>query len=171
MEAALPCARPDPAPERLPFERRLEGAMPELARFAARLEGADGDDLTQEVLAKALRGRASFDPSRPILPWLKRIAMRLAIDRARRRADQAGPLASEPPGDHGGVHAFERREELARWLALLEEPERNCLVGFHVEGRSIAELARRLGLPQGTVKSHLHRARRKLVERTRGGEG
>jgi RNA polymerase sigma-70 factor (ECF subfamily) len=49
-------------------------------------------------------------------------------------------------------------------LARLSSLERALLLRFHAQGRSVHELAAELGLPEGTIKSHLHRARRKLAE-------
>lgn len=67
------------------------------------------------------------------------------------------PAAAPGPDPHAA-------ENVARLLAALPELERRVLCLFHGEGRSVAELARELALPESTVKSHLHRARRRLTE-------
>ena len=53
---------------------------------------------------------------------------------------------------------------MAECLARLPEAQREAVTLFYFEDRSVAEVARMLDLPEGTVKSHLHRARRALGE-------
>jgi RNA polymerase sigma-70 factor (ECF subfamily) len=54
------------------------------------------------------------------------------------------------------------RDELEHALRLLDPLERTLLLGFHRDGMTLKELASTHGLPLNTIKSHLHRARRKL---------
>lgn len=149
------------------FETSLEAALPGLRSFAARLRAADADDLVQETLRRAWQHRTSRDQGRPMLPWLRRIALRVAIDRGRARFPL--PLSAEPetPGPPPDT-VMEQREHVKRLLEQVGEPARSLLIQFHGQGATIDELARRFRLPVGTVKSHLHRARRQLAERSRG---
>jgi RNA polymerase sigma-70 factor (ECF subfamily) len=143
------------------FARRLAEAAPRLVRFARRLCGrADGaDDLCQDTARRALERRDRYDPSRPIVPWLCRVAFRLWLDRRARITTSVAPESladrSRDPSE-----ALRLREAVAR----LPRIERELLVGFHVRGDSIAELASRFAMPENTVKSHLHRARRRLAD-------
>ena len=158
------------AEAREPLEERLVGELPSLRAFLARLSSparrAEVDDLVQETVARVLRLRASYDPERPLGPWLRATALRLLIDHRRKAADSL-PLAFEVEARAISDRA-EERESLERLLAALEGVERDVLARFHVRGESIAAIAAQLGLPEGTVKSHLHRARRKLAERFGG---
>lgn len=149
-----------------PFADRIERATPALRAYANRTGDRDAEDLFQETLQRAWKSRASFDPERPLLPWLQRIALRLAIDRARQRAPQNLSPGEEPTsGEPEPDRRQETREELLRWLEPLEEPARSLLIEFHGHGTSISALAERFGIPTGTVKSHLHRARKRIAER------
>lgn len=163
------------AEARDPLEERLVGEIPALRAFLLRLAGSPArrhevDDLVQETLARALRYRGSFDPERSPGPWLRATALRLWIDRGRPARAEHEPLEGETAAEERG-DALERRDSVRRVLAALEGAEREVLVRFHGRGESIRAIASALGLPEGTVKSHLHRARRRLAERfADGGE-
>lgn len=168
----------------MPFSKRMESVRPELSAYARRLlppgqSGAlphlDHEDLVQDTLARALIFQANFDKDRPLVPWLKRMLLRLFLDHRKRalaspsykRPGQSTPPAEELSGDskptsHGHRDDVEEAEFL---LAQLEDPERTILDRFYRGGQSVAEIGLALGLPPGTVKSHLHRARLRLRER------
>jgi RNA polymerase sigma-70 factor (ECF subfamily) len=151
-----------------PFVHRLAAETPRLRSHAARLIArADVDDLVQETLARAWRYRTAFDADKELGPWLRATATRVAQDlRARRGRDPViGDLTEEPAAR--APAAIEEHEHVDLLLARLESIERDVLVRFHRLGQSIAEIATALALPTGTVKSHLHRARRKLADAPR----
>jgi RNA polymerase sigma-70 factor (ECF subfamily) len=154
------------AEAREPLEERLVGELPSLRAFLARLSGSarrgEVDDLVQETLARVLRLGRSYDPERPLGPWLRATALRVLID--QRRAPGTVPLDAEVE-ERALPDGLEGREGVERLLAALDGVERDVLARFHVRGEPIAAIAAELGLPEGTVKSHLHRARRKLAER------
>jgi len=148
---------------------RIVAEIPRLRRFLGKLSGrrnADLDDLVQESLARALRYGSSFDDRRALWPWLKRTAFRVFLDQrnAARLAFEEGSegLSEAPARDGDGVA---QREEVSHLLASLPAIEREVLTRFHREGRSVREIAAELGSPEGTIKSHLHRARRRLAAR------
>jgi RNA polymerase sigma-70 factor, ECF subfamily len=156
---------------RLPLEARLEQEIPALRAYLVRLAGRDAEDLAQEVLARALRYRDSFDAATEVAPWLRRIALRVWIDQ-RRRAER-NPVREGLPAEldrEGRDCAFEARDEIARALAVLSAVEREIFRRFHGQGLSVREIADALAMPENTVKSHLHRARRALADRIGGGE-
>lgn len=96
--------------------------------------------------------------------------LNLHIDRVRKEARHPGRVALEP--NQLGAEcepALDRAGELDVLLGALDEPGRTLLLRFHHDGRSIGELSEELSLPAGTIKSHLHRARRFLAERFRLG--
>lgn len=149
-----------------PFAARLEAALPELRAYASRLaRGAEREELVQEVAARALRSAESHDARRPLGPWLKRTALRAWID-ARARGARAPRLVSDPqvPIDSAELRAIDETEEAEHWLARLADTERDVLERFHRDGQSLREISAALEMPEGTIKSHLHRARRKLAE-------
>lgn len=144
------------------FARRLDEASAALFRFTRKLcgERSSADDLGQETARRALERRSSYDPSRPLAPWLFRIAFRLWLDRRERGRPPSVELGVlfAPVRDPG--ESMRLREAVGR----LPQVEREILVGFHVRRDSIAELASRLGMPENTVKSHLHRARARIMD-------
>jgi len=150
-----------------PLDDRLTAEIPRLRAFLGRVTGrprVDVDDLVQESLARALRFRGSFDTARPLWPWLKRTAFRVFLDQ-RTREHSAPRSAPAEPDEQGAWDQDQvgQRDELRALLAQLTGTEREVLVSFHRDGRSVAEIAQTLGMPAGTVKSHLHRARRRLA--------
>jgi RNA polymerase sigma-70 factor (ECF subfamily) len=169
-------ARPadDPPPT---LEVRLSAEAPALRAFLRRIAGESAarqhvDDLAQETLARALRYRGAFDQRRPVGAWLRGVALRVLIDHRARHARAPEMLDAEVHEPHApAVDALEQRDELESLLALLAKVERDVLVRFHSGGQSIEEIASALAMPVGTVKSHLHRARRKLAERGRDPRG
>lgn len=126
---------------------------------------ADVDDVLQETLTKVWRLRRSFDPDGNGRAWLLQAAFRCFCDHRRRQRRQLpgasfdGPLTAPTHGC-----PVELRDELEHRLEPLSPIERTLLIGFHGQGRSLQELARVHGMPLNTVKSHLHRARRRLQE-------
>ena len=167
---------PAPAPERS-FEERLAGARLELDAYARRLmppgkglAGAhrDHEDLVQDALQRALARRESFDGTRAMLPWLKQLLLRVFLDQRKRLLASPEGTSPENVEDHNVADpqvfsgAQEPAARVEKLLARLDEPERGILDRFHRRGQSVARIAQDLGLPVGTVKSHLHRARRRL---------
>ena len=137
---------------------------------------ADAADATQDALVSAwrelprLRDSASFDG------WLNRIVANAALKtrrhRARRREVSVRPAfpgdeppQPEPPQDPRARTAqdqFVDNEAITRAFDRLREKDRMILVLHHVEERSVAEIARSLGIPVGTAKWRLHAARTAL---------
>jgi len=127
----------------------------------------DADDAAQDAMLSALVKLDQYDPRRPFGPWLLRIVANAATDRRRRRTVRrvepldAGLTAGGPRPDR----TAERRalgERLRQALAELPERRRVAVVLFDVEGYSHAEIAAVLGIPEGTVRSEVFHARRRL---------
>jgi RNA polymerase sigma-70 factor (ECF subfamily) len=143
---------------------RIRSFLRELARSSDVL--VDVDDMVQEVAARALRYRRAFDVERELSPWLHKTALRVFLDRRERLRREAASVHDVQPVDASTPceAKLDDREEIERLLAKLSAVERDVLTRFHARGESVREIAQRLNLPEGTVKSHLHRARRKLAE-------
>ncbi len=127
----------------------------------------DADDAAQDAMLSALVKLDQYDPRRPFGPWLLRIVANAATDRRRRRtvrrAEQldAGLTAGGTRPDT----TSERRalgERLRQALGELPERRRMAVVLFDVEGYTHAEIAAVLGIPEGTVRSEVFHARRRL---------
>jgi RNA polymerase sigma-70 factor (ECF subfamily) len=143
---------------------------------ALRLSGrwADAEDLTAEAFLRAYRALCDYDQDRiaALQPraWLMTILMNLWRNGLRTAARRPPPaLLDEPPDtvDTGeGVEdtaiRHETGGELAGLLGLLTQDQRAAVVLRHVIDLPVAEIATVLGLPEGTVKSHISRGLRRL---------
>lgn len=123
-------------------------------------------DAVQEVFVRAWRAADRYDPGQELAPWLFTIARRVAIDlwRSRRRTP-VRPLDDDavvqlPPDLAAMWEAHQVRSAVDRL-----PPEEREIVGLsHFGQLSHAEIAARLGVPLGTVKSRSYRAHRRLAE-------
>lgn len=127
----------------------------------------DADDAAQDAFLAALTKLHQYDATRRFGPWLMRIVANAATDRRRRRTvRRVEPL--DPGLVGGGARpdvVAERQVLLGRLreaLAQLPERRRLAVVLFDVEGYSHAEIAEILGMPEGTVRSEVFHARRRL---------
>jgi RNA polymerase sigma factor (sigma-70 family) len=132
----------------------------------------DRDDLFQDIFIRIHRAAASYDPGRPLHPWIFTIvanAVRNHLRRQRVRSlvgsteNVGGPAASNPGAERvtAGRQTMAWLEERIRRLPLAR---REVLLLACVESLPLKEVANMLGLPLGTVKTHLRRARLTLAE-------
>ncbi len=149
------------------FARRLTHEWPTMFRFARHLCGRvdEAEELSQDAAKRALERQHTYDVSRPLRGWLLRITFRLFLDR-RKAASRA--VANPRDFDFarlpsGGLCPEEASRVRAALLAMPVR-DRDVLVAFHVGRESIAELAARYAIPENTLKSILHRARKSLAE-------
>jgi RNA polymerase sigma-70 factor (ECF subfamily) len=157
-----------------PFEARylaflgtIANLRPSLHRYCSRMTGSvlDGEDVVQEALFQAYRMLDTFDDSRPLAPWLFRIAHNRCIDFLRRREvrkeaetavlepDQVMPV--DPPGPALG-------RAVEHLVLTLPPKERACVLLKDVFDYSLEEIAELVGSTVGGVKAALHRGRAKL---------
>lgn len=151
---------------------------------------AEAEDLAQEVFVQVFRSVALFRGDSKLSTWIFRIAVNLCKNRNKylriRRADAQQPL----DGDEGSALVqngasttgqFARPDEMMagrqveqivqRAILELEPSFRECLLLRDVEDMSYEEIASVTGLPEGTVKSRIHRARAQLREIVEGALG
>ena len=124
-------------------------------------------DATQLTFVKAWKAAATYDPGREFAPWIYAIARRTAIDLYRKEKPSI-PLADVDrfetgPGLEDVWEAFEVRVAVDQ----LGDDEREVIRLSHFEGLTHPEIAERLGIPVGTVKSRSHRAHQRLLEHLR----
>jgi RNA polymerase sigma-70 factor (ECF subfamily) len=142
------------------------------------------DDLAQDVFLRLYRALPSFRGEALVTTYLYRIAVNVAQDEwKRRRRDSAMVSISDDAEGwdarllHPGRNAEELIEErefaamVETQLQHLSQIERAVLVLYHQEERSYDQIAAALGLPIGTVRTHLHRGRKKLREGIQAGQG
>jgi RNA polymerase sigma-70 factor (ECF subfamily) len=141
---------------------------------------AAAEDLAQEVFIKAFRRLDTYDPQRKLSSWLFKIAHNTTIDYLRRHVPETVPLEAEKDGDHGSLAAvladssagdpaaIAERRDMARAMdkaiGCLRPEYRESVVLFYLEGASYQEICEATGLPLGTVKTNLHRARKELAQ-------
>ena len=120
-----------------------------------------------EAFARTLeawdRVRSAEDP----YPYVRRVVVNLSRSRLRRLAVVRRTrldAPDEPPAPEGTAVATESRTELIRALNALPVRQRECVVLRYLEDCSTAETADALGISEGSVKTHLHRALRSLEE-------
>ena len=131
----------------------------------------DAEDLAQEAFVRAYRSIDRFRAGEPFGPWIHRIVTNLALDalKSRRRGshESISGLEEAPRRDRADLAA--RSNEIARRIedALAELPEMQRVVAtLHlVEQFEHPEIAAMTSLTEGTVRSHLSHARRKLKEK------
>jgi RNA polymerase sigma-70 factor (ECF subfamily) len=127
----------------------------------------DAEDAAQEAFLSAWNALGQHDPARPFSPWMARIALNAARDLARKRRVRTteplphGLVAGGPPANDAAERG-ELRQRLTAALAELPERQRVAVVLFDVEGYSHAEIAALLDIPEGTVRSEVFHARRRL---------
>jgi RNA polymerase sigma-70 factor (ECF subfamily) len=158
------------------FEREALVHLDALYRVALRLAGnaADADDLVQETMLKAYRAWDQYQPGTNAKGWLLTILRHTFINEYRRRArhpesvdiDAIEPFAvfEDVQEDDPQGRFFDQivDDEVLRAIDALPEQFREAIVLSDVEGLSYEEIARIIGVPLGTVKSRLFRARRVL---------
>jgi len=139
------------------------------ARLRVVLPAADVEDVLQETFLGVWRGAAGYRPDGTAGGWLWGIARRQAALFLRRRGPGELVLPAVVEADMGGVgdptEAVLSRMDLENAVAALGPPggpDRETWQLLCVEDRSVAEVAALMGVPEGTVKSRAHRARRTL---------
>ena len=134
-------------------------------------ERSEAEDVLQEVYMTVWRKAAIFDPamSSP-MTWLIAIARNRAIDHLRVRGqnrhmdpiEEAAELADDRPTAEATLQGAQERAQLERCLDELANHERAALRGAFFDGNTYEELAERMKVPLGTMKSWIRRAMIKL---------
>lgn len=162
------------------FEQIVQEHQQMVFRTLLRLTGSREhvDDLAQEVFLRLYRALPSFRGEALMTTYLYRIAVNVAQDEWKRRRRVDKPMISisddisgweerlEHPGANAEQELAERefRQGVEEELGRLSGVERTVLVLYHQEERSYEEIAEVLRMPIGTVRTHLHRGRKKLRE-------
>jgi len=137
--------------------------IPRLRRYARALTGAQdaADDLVQDTLERALEKWRLWRPGQALRPWLFSIMHNIHVDGRRRdaRIDYRDEAELQLPEQRASQADGLALRDLDRALALLPAEQREVLLLVGLEELSYAEVARALGIPQGTVMSRLSRAR------------
>ncbi|MFO1094362.1 MAG: sigma-70 family RNA polymerase sigma factor [Planctomycetaceae bacterium] len=137
-----------------------------LRRLRNRAEAAE---VTQDVFMRALRKLGQLREPERFAGWLKRIAVRMSINRAVRRPHEtmfapesfdAVRTSVDVPLER--IVRYERAGQVRAGLSQLRPMDRDTLVAFYFEGQSLKEMSDRFSSPVGTIKRRLHTARNRL---------
>lgn len=129
----------------------------------------DAEDVTQEVFLRVFRSLGSWDPSRPLRPWLMGIAVnrcRTWLTQRQRRPEVVDYLQDVAAAGLADDSA-ELLAEIHAALATLRSEYRTVFVLFHQHGQPYEEIAAALDRPVGTIKTWLHRARLEVLQQLR----
>jgi len=132
------------------------------------------DDLAQEVFLRAYRGLVGFEGRSSFGTWVYRISYNVYLNhRTRTRSYAALPedydARAAAPDDALSAPRSDLRRDLQAAIAELPERYRAVIVLYYLQEVSYPEIAEILELPLGTVKTHLHRAKRMLRHHMGGG--
>jgi RNA polymerase sigma-70 factor (ECF subfamily) len=142
---------------------RMKGVAYQLLR-----NHSDAEDAVQEAFLKAYRGAESFRGGSAVSTWVYRILVNACHDLRRRRSSREDSLEPDDskvvlPGS-AGTPRDRLRLELDRALEQIQPMNRSVFILFEVEGFRHREIGEMLGIPEGTSKNLLFRARRELQE-------
>jgi RNA polymerase sigma-70 factor (ECF subfamily) len=160
--------------QRPQFEELFRAHWPKVVALGFRLsrDPAEAADIAQETFIAVHRGLDGYRGSGSITAWILKIALHVGLKERTRRRRRAGAgeagLENLPAREEreGG----ELSERIAKALAALPDDQRSVLSLYAIDGLTHAEIAEVLGVPEGTVWSRLHHARKKLRLRLGGSE-
>lgn len=150
------------------FDTLVRNYMEQAFRVAYRVVGhrEDAEDLVQEAFLAAYQYLDSFEVGRPFGPWLMRIVLNrgsnLRRSRTRRSTEPETEGVSDAPSALEESERTDTGKILQDALATLSERQRLIVTMFDVDGLTSTEIGEMLELAPGTVRWHLHEARRQL---------
>ena len=150
------------------FDALVHAYMRQAFQLAYRVVGhrEDAEDLVQEAFLAAYQYLDSYDIERPFGPWLMRIVLNrganLRRSRTRRETEPEVDAVSPAPSALDESERAEARVMLTRAMATLSERQRMIVTLFDVDDMTSTEIGEMLDLSPGTVRWHLHEARRTL---------
>jgi RNA polymerase sigma-70 factor (ECF subfamily) len=165
-----PATRPKLPPQPAGLRGELAGLIPELrayARFLARDRSA-ADDLVQDTLLRALGAIDRYEPGGSLRAWLFTIQRNVFFEQARRRRTERLVLAQALPDGEAVQRPHQDGEaeiaDLQRLLWILPPLLREALVLVGAQGMSYEEAAAVCGVPTGTMKARVSRARAQIAK-------
>ncbi len=132
---------------------------------------AEAVEVMQDVFIQAMRKLPQLREPARFAGWLKRIAVRMSINRAVRRPHETsrspemfGSLTDNTQTPLADLMKHEQAAEVRGGLEKLRELDRQTLIAFYFEGQSLKQMSAQFDSPIGTIKRRLHTARNRLKE-------
>jgi RNA polymerase sigma-70 factor (ECF subfamily) len=161
------------AGDRSAAEALIRAHQASLYSYILRLSGKPelSEDIVQDAFVRVLTNLERFDPRFRFSTWLFTIAKRLLMNAAQKHrpvydSDVVGAWSGN--GEEPETPTIQRetqthaRQAIDGALAELGEDQRQIIILFHQQEWPISQIAAYMNMPEGTVKSHLHRGRRKM---------
>ena len=163
--------------------RCLAGHQPSFGQLVDRFRGQvfglcfrmlgqreDAEDATQETFVRVVRNLHRWDQGRAFEPWLMTIAGNRCRTKLAKRMKRPNSISLDQPIPDDWVCHEDAKlldEEIQVALAGIREEYRSAFLLFHKSELSYEEIAAKLSVPLGTIKTWVHRARRELVMKLR----
>jgi RNA polymerase sigma-70 factor (ECF subfamily) len=151
------------------FERLLTAYRGRVYRLALGYvrTPADAEDLAQEAFVRLWRALPLYDGRASFSTWLYVIARNACLSELRRRGARPEAAlddeAADPAGASGVPSPSDLRMDCETMVEMLDQPQQRIVRLFYLEERSYEQVAEMLDMPINTVRSHLHRARKRLA--------
>jgi RNA polymerase sigma-70 factor (ECF subfamily) len=130
--------------------------------FAMLGERAQAEDAAQEIFIRIWRALGRYRGESALGTWIFSIARNACLTAIAKRAARRDVPLTEAPAERAAPQTS-ATPDVARLLESLPEAQRRAVVLFYMEERSYEDVAHMLDVPLGTVKTHLHRARKQLA--------
>ncbi|MBV9272101.1 MAG: RNA polymerase sigma factor [Candidatus Eremiobacteraeota bacterium] len=144
---------------------RYDRAVYHLA-FRTLRDSEEARDVAQEAFFKGYRSLRTFKPGAKFSTWIFAITYHACCDRLARKKrfsnEELPDWADPTPGPEQTAIAIDEASRLRLAIEALPEKYRTVITLYHLQGRQYEEIAEVLGLPMGTVKTHLFRAKEHL---------
>jgi RNA polymerase sigma-70 factor (ECF subfamily) len=147
------------------LERLLDLYEKKVFRMAVMMlkDAGRAEEVTQDIFLRVWRALPSYDGRAAASTWLYAIARNTCLSAVRAESYRRTLPLDEAP-EPAGPALPPSDGDLQQCLARLPEHQREVITLFYLEEKNVKDVAKLLDLPEGTVKSHLHRARRALAE-------
>lgn len=124
------------------------------------------DDLAQETFLKAYTQLRQFRGMARFGTWLHRIAYNEFVSHCRKQREERMPEGYDAAADTASsfYSRFDVSHDVAEAMKSLSETERSLVILFYFDDQSIKDISKITSLPEGTVKSYLHRAKKKMAK-------
>jgi len=147
------------------FEVLLQRYQAKVFRLVFSMLGnsSRAEEVTQDAFLKIWQALQSYDRRASLSTWIYTIARNTGISHLRAESYRKTLSLEEAHEPFAEAEPVLNRLEIERLLARLPDEQREVIVLFYLQERSIEDVATMLDLPEGTVKSHLHRARKAMA--------